>query len=208
MNPDDETLRTSWTLIARLKNVEDQDGWREFYELYRRVVVGLAIKSGLRPQEAEEVLQETMASVSKKIQDFAGDPERGSFRAWLLQLVRWRVIDQFRKRLPADPPPPRSAEESTGTSALGGVADPQAADLESLCDEEWRRALLERALQLLQLEVKAEHYQVFHLLLVEQRRLDEAASMVGRSAAQIYLIKFRLTRRLKRIIAGLRQKLD
>jgi hypothetical protein len=56
MRPEDETLRTSWTLIAKLKDLDVEENWRIFYGLYRNVIVGVARRAGLREDEAEVVL--------------------------------------------------------------------------------------------------------------------------------------------------------
>jgi hypothetical protein len=44
-------------LVARLKDPEDGDSWRRFYQLYRGVIVGVARKAGLREDEAEVALR-------------------------------------------------------------------------------------------------------------------------------------------------------
>src|SRR5262245_57451347 len=89
---------TRWTLIERLKNLDDQESWREFFERYWRLIYSTALQSGLAVPEAQDVVQETVISVSKKIGDFKIDPSLGSFKNWLLHLTRWRIIDQVRKR--------------------------------------------------------------------------------------------------------------
>src|SRR6266481_3693556 len=94
----DELSSTRWTLIGRLKNWDDQESWRDFFDTYWKLIYGVARKSDLTPSEAQEVVQETVISVSKKINDFKADPAYGSFKSWLLNLTRWRIIDQVRKR--------------------------------------------------------------------------------------------------------------
>ena len=88
MKPDEETLRTSWTLVARLKNADDDESWQRFYDIYRGVIHGVAMKAGLREDEADDVVQETMRSMINSIQDFEADPAHGKFRAWLLNNAR------------------------------------------------------------------------------------------------------------------------
>jgi RNA polymerase sigma factor (sigma-70 family) len=204
---EERTLYTSWTLVARLKNVGDHEAWREFYDLYSRLVVGIALKAGLRQDEAEEALQETMSSVSDHIQDFEADPARGSFRAWLLQMARWRIRDQIRKRLPIAAGRGETSAATATTPTVERVPDGQEVGLEGLCDAEWIERLKEQAFKQLQFEVKAEHYQVFHLLLIEQKSPVEVARMLGRNTAQIYLIRHRVGRTLKKIVRRLEQKL-
>lgn len=209
MKPEDETLKTSWTRIARLKNVNDEQGWREFYELYRQLILGVAVKAGLRQDEAEEVLQETMSSAASRMADFEPDPAHGSFRAWLLQSARWKITDQFRKRLPGAS---RSAVTSEAaatatTPTVERVPDGREIDLDSLCDAEWRVRLRERALKELQGEVRARDYQVFHLLAVENRSPSEVARMVGINRALVYLVRHRVGRILDKIVKELEQRL-
>lgn len=208
MKSDEDALRTSWTLVARLKNVDDQESWRGFYGLYRGFIVGAAIKAGLREDEAEEVLQDTMAAFANHIQDFSTDPARGSLRAWLLTTARRRIQDRFRKRPPAGADPGTSPPGTATTATVERVPDPREVDLEGLCDAQWEEQIKVQALNELQLAVKAEHYQVFHLLVLEQKPVREVARMVGRNAAQVYLIKHRVTQALKRIAKRLQKRFE
>ena len=90
-NDPDELLPTRWTLIERLKNWDDQESWRQFFDTYWKLIYGVAIKSGLTHPEAQDVVQETVMSVCKNMQKFKADPAYGSFKAWLLNLTRWRI---------------------------------------------------------------------------------------------------------------------
>ena len=84
-NDPDELLPTRWTLIERLKNWDDQESWRQFFDTYWKLIYGVAIKSGLTHPEAQDVVQETVISVCKSMQNFKADPAYGSFKAWLSQ---------------------------------------------------------------------------------------------------------------------------
>ncbi len=207
MNTEHDALKTSWTLVARLKNLDDGAHWQEFYQLYRGLIVGVARRAGLREAEAEDALQATMSSVSKNISHFEADPTRGSFHAWLLKLARWRICDQLRKRMPLAESPHNARESPEITPAIERVPAPQEADLSELCDAEWRQQLLKQAMKELQVEVKAEHFQVFHLLFIEQKPVLEVAQILGKSQAQVYLIKHRVGKILKQILKQLEKKL-
>src|SRR5258705_10181752 len=95
-------IPTRWTLIRRLKKWDDQEGWREFFDTYWKLIYGTAIKSGLTDDESQEVVQETVISVSRNIADFEASAEAGLFKGWLLQLTHWRMTDHVRKRRPSD----------------------------------------------------------------------------------------------------------
>jgi len=207
MDTDPNTLKTSWTLVARLKDTGDGKSWAEFDALYRPLIFGVAVKAGLREGEAQDVVQETMGSMSRHIQDFVARPERGSFRAWLLQMARWRILDQLNKRLPVALARETPTSGTVRTSTVERVPNATEPDLISLCDKAWAARLRELALKELQLEVKADHYQVFHLAVLEGKPVEDVARMVGRSRAQVYLIKHRVGNSLRQIVKRLEKRL-
>src|SRR5437867_10362332 len=93
-----EFIPTRQSLLSRLKSWDDQESWREFFDRYWKLIYGVALKSGLTPSEAQDVVQETLIAVCKNIKEFKADPAFGSFKAWLLKLTRWRILDQVKKR--------------------------------------------------------------------------------------------------------------
>src|SRR6266545_4859896 len=98
MNKPDDSIQTRWSLIGRLKDMDDQQSWQEFFDAYWKLIYAVALKAGLSDAEAQDVVQETVISVAKKMPEFKCDPAAGSFKSWLLTLTRWRIVDQLRKR--------------------------------------------------------------------------------------------------------------
>src|SRR5882724_6647379 len=93
-----ETIKTRASLIGRIKDPESHAAWQEFHDIYASLIRWAALKKGLTEDEAQEVVQETLITVMKKIKDFQYDPARGSFKSWLLHTTYWRIHDQLRKR--------------------------------------------------------------------------------------------------------------
>src|SRR5579863_5435515 len=156
----DETIATRTTLIARLKNWQDQSSWQDFFDTYWRLIYGVARKCGLTDTEAQDAVQETMISVAKHMPNFNYDRSLGSFRTWLLNMTRWRITDQFRKR--ADAAAVRDSEPTTmGTSAIDKVMDPAGSKLNRIWDEEWEKNLVETALNTVKRTADPHRYQIF-----------------------------------------------
>jgi DNA-directed RNA polymerase specialized sigma24 family protein len=88
---------TRTTLLERVRNWEDE-GWEDFFQIYRPVIRSFSIKSGLDQDEAQEVLQDTLVEVARRIKNLEYDRKQGPFRAWLFRLTRWRITNQFHKR--------------------------------------------------------------------------------------------------------------
>jgi RNA polymerase sigma-70 factor (ECF subfamily) len=193
--PDSRSTSTRWSLIQRLRNWDDAEGWQEFFETYWRLIYGTAIKSGLTDVEAQDVVQETVISVSRNIRQFNPSPEAGSFKAWLLRMTRWRIIDQVRKRPPRRPgvdrPGDRQVKDSE-TSTTGLIPDPVGLELERVWDEEWRGNLTNAALARVQGQTSARHYQIFYLYAIRGAPVQQVAAATGVSADEIYMVKHRL----------------
>src|SRR4051794_22798446 len=133
-----ELLATRRSLVERLGDWNDRKRWQQFFDSYWRLIHGTARKAGLTEAEAQEVVQETLITVAKKIEQLKYDPEIGSFKGWLLNITRWRIADQFRKRKPEvqRAGPTRRADDA-GTATIERVADPAALDLDAVWDDEW-----------------------------------------------------------------------
>ena len=48
------------SLLGRLKDFEDNESWRDFFNTYWRLIYGFATQRGLNHEEAQEVVQETI----------------------------------------------------------------------------------------------------------------------------------------------------
>src|SRR5262245_28760913 len=162
-----ELIPTRDSLLNRLKDRDDDVSWRDFFNTYWRLVYGVALKSGLSEQEAQEVVQETVITVARRIPEFKYDPSVCSFKTWLLNLTRWRIIDQLRKRQPADAVL-RAQREGSRAAALEQVADPAGLDLDAVWDAEWQQHLLSTALISVKRKVNPEQYQIFHLCVFKE----------------------------------------
>ncbi len=183
---------TRKSLLARLKDWQDQDSWHEFYKIYERLIYESALRAGLTTVEAQEVVQETLLSVAKKIAGFNYDPEVGSFRNWLLQITKRRIVDQFRKRRPGTQDVPQL------NVPLEHVQDMAGSNFETLWNEEWHQALLDMARTLVKRRVGLKQYRMFELYALQQVPLKKVTKMLGVNAAQVYMAKYRITQMLKR----------
>ena len=185
---------TRRSLLRRLKDWQDQDSWQEFSKIYERLIYQTARKAGLTDAEAQEVVQETLLSVAKKIAGFNYDANAGSFRGWLLQIIKRRIVDQFRKRRPAAP---------EGTKGLDEIPDRTMLSFEALWNEEWHLAVLEMARAFVKGNVGVKQYQMFEMYVLQQQPMRTVTKTLGVNAAQVYMAKYRITQLLKREIKRL-----
>src|SRR5438445_11805662 len=78
-----EFIPTRESLLSRLKDWDDAESWREFFDRYWRLIYSVARKSGLTETEAQEVVQETLITIPRNTPDFKYDRTADSVKSWL-----------------------------------------------------------------------------------------------------------------------------
>ena len=192
-----ELIPTRASLLLRLKDWQDQESWQDFFNTYWRLIYGVARKAGLSDMEAQDVVQETLFSVAKSIPAFKYDPSIGSFKGWLLNLTRWRIISQFRKRRSLAKVQPRTGHPNRGTDFLENMADPSAKSIDSVWEEEWKSNLLQAAIEKAKRRIDPEKYQIFDCYVNKEWPAEKVASSFKVSVEQVYQVKHRVTQTIK-----------
>ncbi len=203
----DEFIPTRASLLNRMKDWEDQDSWNQFFHIYRRLILATARKAGLTEQESEEVLQETVLSVAKTIQEFQYDRDRCRFKTWLQHLTRRRIADQFRKRPREQAASAMRSGETSATDPIERVADPGGQNIETVWEEEWQQKILDAAVERVKGRVDAEQYQIFDFYVLRKMPPGEVAAALGVSIGQVYLVKHRVSSLVKKEVKLLETKM-
>jgi RNA polymerase sigma-70 factor (ECF subfamily) len=202
-----EIIPTNATLLDRIKNMEDGSSWLEFYSTYRNLIYGVARKSGMTDQEAEDVVQETMLAAAKYIKNFQYDPSR-SFKAWLLKITKTKVADQFRARLPIQTARPRPPGEADRTKTVERVPNPTGYDIAARWEEDWRLNLRDAALDRLRRTENAKQYQLFEAHVIKGWPVKKVMDTFGVKAEVVYQNKKRMTSKFQEKISRLQEQLD
>ncbi|MDP4623864.1 MAG: sigma-70 family RNA polymerase sigma factor [Akkermansiaceae bacterium] len=199
---------TRKSLIARLDDWEDQKTWDEFYQTYWRLIYAVAIKAGLRSEEAFDCVQETILSIAKQSKKKLYDPEQGSFKTWLMNMTRWRINDQFRKRKKDTAMAGGEWDDDRKTAVIDRIEDPNGDVLSRLWDTEWKKGIADAALARVKAQVAPKQYQIFDYYVVRQMDAGEVQKKLGVSMAQVYLAKHRVGAVLKKELAKLQEETD
>jgi RNA polymerase sigma-70 factor (ECF subfamily) len=201
-------------LLGRLKDWGDQASWQDFFDTYWRLIYSVATRAGLSDAEAQDVVQETLVTVAKKIGQFKSDP-RGSFKGWLLLITRRRIADQLEKRGKLSPTPHAAGvggirarlsdepDDSTRTSTVERAADPASFNLDACWEEQWQENLLRAATEKVKAQVSPKQFQMFELYVSREWPVSKVATTLGVNAGQVYLAKHRVSRLLKKEIRKL-----
>ena len=200
-----ETLRTRATLLNRLQNWDDQAGWQEFFDIYWQLIYGVARKAGLSDAEAQDVVQETLVSVAKQMPKFKYDPAVGSFKAWLLTLTRWRIVDQFRKRGPMVAHHAGDGDTAR-TATVERVPDEKSLNWDAVWDTDWEKTVLNAAMIRVQRHLDPQKFQIFDFYVNREWPPEKVAQTFKVAVNQVYLVKNRVTEMLRDEVRRLEQE--
>ena len=110
---------TRASLVLSLKNRSNAEAWSEFHKLYAPLLYRYARGRGLPRDDAEEIRDQCLEVVTRKMPTFEYDKEKGGFKNWLRRVADNKVVDFRRKRRErkADTEEVRSLRD-TGLSVL------------------------------------------------------------------------------------------
>jgi len=203
----EDLIPTRKSLLGRLKNWEDDASWRDFFDPYWKLVYGFAIQRGLTHQEAQEVVQETVVAVAKSIGKFNYEPKVCAFKTWLLSVTRSKIANQLARRARQPANAVHSSTDDTKTTAtVNRIPDEQTGQWDQTWDEEWRKNLMDVAIQRVKRRVSIEQYQMFDLFVLKQWPAREVAKTLGVTIGHVYVAKHRLSRLVRNEVAALEAK--
>ncbi len=192
-----ETTRSS--VLRAVADTENETGWNRFFDLYAGFVYSIARSKGLKPEDADDIVQIVFCDLARTMPTFRYDREKGRFRSYLTGLVHWRVMDRLRSgkrdaELKAD-----FLEEVKSTAA--DVDD-------AFAEREWQEAAMEEALRRMRPDVSPEHYAAFIASAVEGQDTETVSKLYGISSDNLYQIRKRLTAKLKEIAMVVLAEMD
>lgn len=209
--PKDSHAKGEWSptrssLLERLRIWNDHGSWFQFFETYWKLIYTVARQAGLSDTEAQDAVQETVITVSKKIEHFRYDRQKGTFKGWLLNIARWRIADQFRKRQPQQAMPRITDTDNSHASMLDQAADQSNDPLQRIWDEEWHKNLMDAAITRVKRQVDPKQFQIFDCYVLQGWTPSQVARELKVSQGRVYLAKHRVGILIKREIRNIEKE--
>jgi RNA polymerase sigma-70 factor (ECF subfamily) len=172
MTHEGDELPTKATLIGRLKNWKDQSSWQEFFDIYWKLIYGVARKAGLSDAEAQDVLQATVAAVSEQMPTFKYNPLLGSFKSWLLNITRLQIITRSLKR------------RSSGSQHEAVMESETSESVARVWDTEWRNNMTQAAVTNVRRRLDPKKYQIYDFCVNKKWSPEKVAPVFGVSVEE------------------------
>ncbi|MBR4654501.1 MAG: sigma-70 family RNA polymerase sigma factor [Kiritimatiellae bacterium] len=192
-----ETTRSS--VLRAVANTENEAAWQRLFDLYAGFVFSIARSKGLKPEDADDIVQVVFMDLARNLPTFQYDRAKGRFRSYLTGLVHWRVMDRL-KAGKRDAELKESFLEEAKASAT--------ADDNDFAEREWQAAAMEEALRRMKPDVRPEHYAAFVASAVEGQDTEAVMKLYGLSRDNLYQIRARLTAKLRETTAAVIAEMD
>jgi RNA polymerase sigma-70 factor (ECF subfamily) len=189
---------TSASLLDRLRLQPDDGDWRRLVDLYSPLIRGWLHRHGLPPQEADDIVQEVLAVVVRRLPEFRRQPRAGAFRRWLRSISVNCLRDFWRRRRGR----PVAAGGSAFVQLLDELADP-ASGLSREWDREHDRHVTQRLLELIRPHFEDTTWAAFRRVALEGASPDAVAAELGLTVNAVFIAKSRVLSRLRQEGAGL-----
>lgn len=183
---------TSASLLEILRDRPDETNWRRLVELYSPLISHWLRRHSLPVGELDDLVQEVLLVVVRRLPEFQRQPHSGAFRGWLRSITVNCLRDFWRAN--------RVRPQPTGNSDFQAVLD-QLADPMSGLSREWDvehdRIVTRRLLESLRPSFQENTWRAFAGVTLEGRSPDEVAAELEMTVNAVFIAKSRVLARLR-----------
>lgn len=190
-------MKTSPTLLNALRGDGDSDAWVELVKLYGPLIRGWLVRMGARQSDLEDMTQDVLTVVVRRVSEFERNPQTGSFRCWL----RTIAVNCWRSHLRK-----HKKQAAVGGSQFGEfmaeLEDPHSG-LSKLWDREHDQHVLQHLFGQIKSDVTESTWKAFERFAIDGLSAREAAEELGISENAVFVAKSRVMTHLRRRGSGL-----
>ena len=182
-------LTTRASLLLSLTNRGDAEAWSEFHKLYAPLLYRYARDRGRSRDDAEEVRDQCLEVVARKMPTFEYDRDEGGFKNWLRRIADNKVIDFRRKR----------REKTADTEEISALRDAESSPRE-IWEQSWRYEHLKYCVEKARSHVSERNFRVFQMLLFDNCTVAGVCTDLGLNPNQVYKAKARVLKHVSRMM--------
>ena len=190
---------TPMSLLERLGRPKvDSADWDRLVAVYSPLLRSWLGRFSLQGADADDVLQNALAVLFKKVGQFRHRGKPGAFRAWMRSVLAYEVSAFHRQR--AGLPKPADPQDETGP--LAGLENGES-ELSCRWDAEHDQHVVARLLELIKPEFTESTWLAFERSALQDRPASEVGAELGLTANAVWVARSRVMRRLREEARGL-----
>jgi len=196
MTPDDGT---SYTLLSRAIDLNDQTAWNELHNRYEKFIYYILREINVPDNDLGDLCQQVMVNLMKSLKSY--DRSKAKFRTWMKRIIKniaymhYRKVYAHNNKIDA-----LTAEQENNQHIIES-------EFEKLIDEEWENYITTLAMDKIQSTYKGKGIEVFQRTLA-----GESASKISEdlniAETTVYTLRQRVKKSLLQEIRHLIQELE
>ena len=189
---------TSHSLLDRVRQGADSAAWQRLNDLYAPLIRNWIGRQNVAGADADDVAQDVLVVVLRKLPAFEHSGQTGAFRSWLRSITVNCLRDFWRtQRLR-----PATAGDSSFATAIEQLAD-EDSELSRRWNDEHDRLITRRLLEQIRPAFEDVTWRAFERAALDGAVPGDIAAELGISVASVYAAKSRVLARLRQDAAGL-----
>lgn len=189
---------TSLSLLDRLRTERQTADWQRFAAMYEPLMRSWLRRKEVLGHDSDDLVQNIMAVVVRRVSEFEHNGRLGAFRAWLRTITANCLRDHWRSLKAA----PNAVGGSDIQTLISQLEDPES-DLTHQWNEEHDRHVMRRLLEQLRDEFEPRTWKAFERFALDGASAAEVATELAITSNAVFIAKSRVLSRLKQESAGL-----
>jgi RNA polymerase sigma-70 factor (ECF subfamily) len=182
----------------RAADLDDQEAWSLLFDLYTPLIRGWLGKYALQPADVDDVLQDVLHAVYRKLPEFRHNRRIGAFRSWL----RTIAVNQVRQTWRSGRFRPQAIGDVDFESTLEQLERPDS-ELSRRWEEEHNRYIVGRMLERLEPDFRPATWRAFRRVTLEGAEPEAVAAELGLTVNAVLIAKSRVLQKLREQIQDL-----
>ena len=186
---------TSISLLEDLRRQPNETAWHRLVDLYTPLIRVWLARHSVRNQDIEDLVQEVLAVVVRKVPEFERNPRTGSFRRWLRTITVNCLRDFWRTRRWS----PRAGHAAPLLDQLEDSDSP----LSKLWAQEHHEHVIRRLLTMIRPRFQATTWLAFQRVVFDGVPVDQVAAELELTPNAVFIAKSRVIHVLREEGRGL-----
>jgi RNA polymerase sigma-70 factor (ECF subfamily) len=187
---------TSASLLERIRHDPAASQWQTLVELYDPLIRGWLKRQSVLASDADDLVQDVLTVVARRLKDFEHNGRTGAFRNWLRTVTVNCVRDFWRSK--------KREHAATGQvqELLDQLLDPSSG-LSQNWDQEHDRYVTKQLLSRLRDEFEPTTWRAFERVALDGAPAAQVAAELGVTVNSVFIAKSRILARLRQESRGL-----
>ena len=187
---------THLSMLARVQATQIGHSWNEFSQMYDGMIQSWLFRQGVQSQDADDIRQEVMTIVLRRIGEFQHNGRTGAFRAWLKSITSNCLRDFWRKNK-------NRAAGGPDLEDMAAQLEDSASSQSMMWNAEHDRYVINHLLEQISERLSEKSVTVFRRIVIEEESAEDVAADLDMTLGAARVAQHRVLKTLKEVGAGL-----